>query len=107
MNNASWCEFANVTEVEQRTRASQVWKRQVQALVDLGKDEEADGIKAWLRSQYADSIRDRKRGAAPQDFDLIGTEFHRWVRDHEERIGDCVGHRLDEAPAEAVETPRN
>jgi hypothetical protein len=79
--------LANVTEAEPRSRASQVWKRQVQALVDLGKDEDADGIKAWLRSQYADSIRDRKRGAAPQDFDLIGTEFHRWVRDHETRIG--------------------
>jgi hypothetical protein len=25
--------------------------------------------------------------ASPQDFDLIGTEFHRWVRDHEKRLG--------------------
>ena len=58
-----------------------------QALAELGKDEDADGIKSWLRSQYAESIRERKRGAAPQDFDLIGTEFHRWVRDHEERLG--------------------
>ena len=33
----------------------------------------AHGIKSWLRSQYANSIRERKRGAAPQDFDLIGT----------------------------------
>jgi hypothetical protein len=33
------------------------------------------------------SIRERKRAAAPQDFDLIGTEFHRWVRDHEENLG--------------------
>ncbi|HKH27272.1 MAG TPA: DUF1524 domain-containing protein, partial [Sphingomicrobium sp.] len=24
---------------------------------------------------------------APQDFDLIATEFHRWVRDHEDRLG--------------------
>jgi hypothetical protein len=79
--------LAKVTDVERRNRASQVWKKQVQALVDLGKDEEADGIKAWLRSQYADSIRERSRGAEPRDFDLIGTEFHRWVRDHEERIG--------------------
>ncbi len=79
--------LANVTDVERRNRASQVWKKQVQALVDLGKDEEADGIKAWLRSQYAESIRERSRGAEPRDFDLIGTEFHRWVRDHEERIG--------------------
>ena len=26
-----------------------------------------------------------RRGAEPEDFDLIGTEFHRWVRDHDER----------------------
>ncbi len=59
----------------------------MQALTDIGKDEVADGIKSWLRSQYAESIRERKRGAAPQDFDLIGTEFHRWVRDHETKLG--------------------
>jgi hypothetical protein len=59
----------------------------VQALAELGKDEDADGIKSWLRSQFAESIRERKRGAAPQDFDLIGTEFHRWVRDHEDALG--------------------
>src|SRR5213078_3872015 len=64
-----------------------VWKSQVGALADLGKDEDADGMKSWLRSQHAESIRERKRGAAPQDFDLIGTEFHRWVRDHEDALG--------------------
>lgn len=79
--------LANITDTEKRTRASGVWKERVQALAELGKDEDADGIKSWLRSQYAESIRERKRGAAPQDFDLIGTEFHRWVRDHEERLG--------------------
>ena len=55
--------------------------------MELGKDEDADGIKSWLRSQYAETIRERRRGALPQDFDLIGTEFHRWVRDHEDRLG--------------------
>jgi hypothetical protein len=44
-------------------------------------------MKTWLRSQHANSIRERKRGATPEDFDLIGTEFHRWVRDHEKRLG--------------------
>jgi len=78
--------LANITDAEKRTRASRVWKGRVQALAELGKDEDADGIKSWLRSQYAESIRERKRGAAPQDFDLIGTEFHRWVRDHEEAL---------------------
>lgn len=79
--------LANITDTDKRTRASRTWKERVQSLAELGKDEDADGIKSWLRSQYAESIRERKRGAAPQDFDLIGTEFHRWVRDHEERLG--------------------
>lgn len=79
--------LANITDSEKRTRASRVWKERVQVLADLGKDEDADGIKSWLRSQHAQSIRERKGGAVPQDFDLIGTEFHRWVRDHEAALG--------------------
>jgi uncharacterized protein with ParB-like and HNH nuclease domain len=76
--------LANITDEPKRTAASKVWRERTTALVELGKDEDADGIKAWLRSQHAQSIRERKRGAQPQDFDLIGTEFHRWVRDHHE-----------------------
>lgn len=79
--------LANITDPDHRIHASQVWKERVRALNEIGKDEDADGIKSWLRSQHAESIRERKRGAAPQDFDLIGTEFHRWVRDHQAPLG--------------------
>ena len=79
--------LANITDTSKRTHASGVWKERIQSLAEIGKDEDADAIKSWLRSQYAESIRERKRGAVPQDFDLVGTEFHRWVRDHEERLG--------------------
>lgn len=79
--------LANITDTDRRNHASSVWKERIGALLELGKDEDADGIKSWLRSQYAQSIRERKRGAASQDFDLIGTEFHRWVRDHENELG--------------------
>lgn len=79
--------LANITDTDRRNHASGVWKERIGALLELGKDEDADGLKSWLRSQYAESIRERKRGAAPQDFDLIGTEFHRWVRDHENELG--------------------
>jgi hypothetical protein len=79
--------LANITDADKRTQASRLWKDRVQALAEIGKDEDADGLKTWLRSQNAESIRERKRGAAPQDFDLIGTEFHRWVRDHEGALG--------------------
>lgn len=79
--------LANIMDVERRNVASLVWRKHVAALQQLGKEEDADAIKAWLRSQHAQSIRERKRGAQPRDFDLIGTEFHRWVRDHEEPLG--------------------
>ena len=79
--------LANISDSDKRTRASSIWKERTRALSELGKDEDADGIKSWLRSQYATSIRERKAGALPQDFDLIATEFHRWVRDSETRLG--------------------
>ena len=79
--------LANITDAERRNEASRLWRDRVTALQDLGKEEDADAIKAWLRSQHARSIRERKRGAQPRDFDLIGTEFHRWVRDHTEALG--------------------
>jgi hypothetical protein len=79
--------LANITDTDRRNEASTVWRGRVAALQQLGKEEDADAIKSWLRSQHAQTIRERKRGAQPRDFDLIGTEFHRWVRDHEDVLG--------------------
>ena len=79
--------LTNVTNEEKRNDATDIWKKITEKVKNLGKDEDADAIKAWLRSQYADSIRERKRGAVPQDFDKIGTEFHRWLRDNHQKLG--------------------
>jgi len=79
--------LANISEGPRRDDGSRRWQEQVARLRILGKDEDADAIKAWLRSQYAESIRKRKRFAKPRDFDRIGTEFHRWVREHAKTLG--------------------
>lgn len=79
--------LANITDPDRRSHASLVWRKHIAALKELGKEEDADAIKAWLRSQFAMTIRERKRDARALDFDLIGTEFHRWVRDNEGEIG--------------------
>ena len=58
------------------------WKDLVNELQSIGNGgEDADAIKAWLRSQHAQDTRERKPGADPRDFERIGTEFHRWVSD--------------------------
>ena len=79
--------LANVEDIGVRDSANQVWRKMIDEFQETGKDEDADAIKAWIRSQYAESIRERTKGAKPQDFDLIATEFHRWIRDQREAIG--------------------
>ena len=73
--------LANITDADRRNATSRVWGRQVTTLQRIGKEEDADAVKSWLRSQYARTIRERRRGAPARDFEQIGTEFHRWVRD--------------------------
>jgi hypothetical protein len=79
--------LANITDTDQRNHASKIWRERVAKCQSLGKEEDADAIKSWLRSQHAHKIRERKANAKPEDFDLIGTEFHRWIRDSEETLG--------------------
>lgn len=79
--------LSNITEPDRRTAADRVWRGRIQQLTAEGKDTDGDCFKAWLRSQYATKIRERRKGAHPEDFDRIGTEFHRWVRDASDAIG--------------------
>ena len=78
--------LANMTE-ERRIAANARWRDRLRALNDAGKEVEADCFKAWLRSQYANKIRERKKDAKAEEFDRIGTEFHRWLRDSAPTIG--------------------
>ena len=55
----------------------EIWDKRIQQLKEIGKNEEAEGIKAWLRSQYARNTK---------DFDDIGSSFHRWVRDRKDDL---------------------
>lgn len=78
--------LANITGIDERTRMNMVWKARVQMLNEIDKNEDAACIKAWLRSQYAKSIRQHTAGAEPGDYDRIGTEFHRWVRENRQQL---------------------
>jgi len=78
--------LANITDEEKRNQAAAIWKQNMVDLRELGPEEGSDFIKTWLRSQYAMSIRRREKGARPEDYDKLGTEFHRWVRDHTRQI---------------------
>ncbi|WFE20953.1 DUF262 domain-containing protein [Solwaraspora sp. WMMD937] len=79
--------LANVEDGEPRTKANDLWRRRLRELDDKSEDASSDFLKNWLRSQYSTRIRERKRNARPENWDRIGTEFHRWLRGDSERIG--------------------
>jgi hypothetical protein len=79
--------LANSGGEETKIRLNGVWKNRIDELLQIDKEGEADAIKSWLRARHAETIREREAGAQPQDFDRIGTEFHRWVRDKGKDLG--------------------
>jgi len=79
--------LTSISDPDKRETANKAWKSRIAELNALGKDVEADAFKAWFRSQHSTKIRERKKGAKPEDFDRMGTEFHRWLRDASGDLG--------------------
>ena len=79
--------LAKIDNPAKRLEADKRFKEYLSRFVEHGKDTDADFFKAWLRSQYAEKIRERRKDARPEDFDLIGTEYHRWVGNNAQKIG--------------------
>ena len=44
--------------------------------------QDVEFISIWLRAKYANSLRETKRGAKDEDFELLGDKFHTWVRNN-------------------------
>lgn len=83
--------LAPIESHDERAHANRVWKRTVLDLIswDPDPDPERDAtlVKAWLRAKHAETIRDRRAASSDKDWELIGTTFHRWLRDNSQRVG--------------------
>ena len=79
--------LARIADPKRIEAANDLWRDRVQALTDLEKNADSEFLKAWLRGKYAVTIRERRKDATSKDFELIGTAFHKWVRDNQSLIG--------------------
>jgi uncharacterized protein with ParB-like and HNH nuclease domain len=73
--------LANITHETDQRMVNDTWKNHMQGLKAMGEEEDVDFFKNWLRARHAETIRPGKKGAENRDYERIGTEFHRWVRD--------------------------
>lgn len=74
--------LSRLSDQKSRDNANKFWKTAIQKLQEQSKEEDQRFIQAWLRSQYAETIRQSKAGSLNEDFEKIGTRFHSWFRDN-------------------------
>ena len=79
--------LANIRQEDDQKAVNHTWKHHMQRLKELGDEEDVDFFKNWLRARHAETIRAGKKGAENRDYERIGSEFHRWVRDQRQRLG--------------------
>ena len=60
-----------------REQSNTEWKKYIDLLMER-KGGDSDFVKSWLRGRYAEKM---------SDFEEIGSQFHRWVRDNNTAIG--------------------
>ena len=67
--------------------ADDLWRQRVLELTEREAESDAAFFKAWLRAHHAETIRDRAKNAVGEDWDLIGTQYHKWVRENQTKVG--------------------
>lgn len=87
--------LSEIKDDNERNKANALWKETVFALKQsAGVDsegvfttEDVTFISTWIRAKYAMKIREGKKDAKDQDYEIIGREFHEWVRQNHSNIG--------------------
>lgn len=79
--------LANIRKEGDQRRVNAIWKSHMQKFKELGGEEDVDFFKNWFRGRYAETARMIEKGAENKDYERIGSEFHRWVRDQKDLLG--------------------
>ncbi len=79
--------LSEIDDNVQRNKANDIWKETMLTMQDLGKNEDLNFLKTWLRAQYAETLREGKKDAENKDWDIIGTAFHKWARENTVMLG--------------------
>lgn len=73
--------LSKINDVDKSYELNDIWKNRVLEIKNkIGFESDLDFFRAWLRARYAQTIRPTKQGSENEDFEIIGTQFHTWVR---------------------------
>jgi len=73
--------LSNIRDKDQRKEADQIWRTKVPSATVQSRDTENDFFRTWFRGRYGKSV-----GTTGDDYERLGPEFHRWLRDHADEV---------------------
>ncbi len=85
--------LANIRGEADQRKVNAIWKdrmlehRKLAGLDQEKSEEDVDFFKNWLRGRHAESSRSGEGDGERRDYERIGSEFHRWVRDQHDHLG--------------------
>ena len=74
--------LSKFTDEAKRIFINESWKKDMQELFIYGQGADDLFFQAWMRSQFANTIRPSKAGSLNMDFENIGTRFHNWFKEN-------------------------
>jgi len=77
----------SIKDEEKRKELTDFWKERIYELKQTDEKNAQSFFQHWLRAKYATSIREAKKGAEDQDFEVVATKFHQWVQNNSKDIG--------------------
>ncbi len=78
--------LSKVEDEDELQELNSIWRNQISKLHQFSVDEDLEFFRAWFRGRYADTMRAQSAGAKNEDFEKIGTSFHRWVKENNKKL---------------------
>ena len=79
--------LSKFSEDNEKKKLNELWKKRMSKIKDLDKNVDMEFIQSWFRAKYAETIKQHAPGAHDEDFEIIGTKPHRWLKDKQDKIG--------------------
>ncbi|GAA3928292.1 DUF262 domain-containing protein [Chitinophaga oryziterrae] len=80
--------LSKVSDSEKSLELNEFWKERIAEIkITTNSEGDLEFFRAWLRAKYAETVRSTKQGAENEDFEIIGTQFHNWVKKNSAKTG--------------------
>ncbi|MDD2477146.1 MAG: DUF262 domain-containing protein [Dysgonamonadaceae bacterium] len=78
--------LSKVENEDELIELNSIWRNQISKLHQYSVDEDLEFFRAWFRGRFAETMRAQAAGAKNEDFEKIGTSFHRWVKENSKKL---------------------